>query len=105
MRVGAQEQFTTLTEALPNLRAGDQVELGAGSFVLRFDDNWVPPTDISIVGKNRTSTILKPEGEASRVVVERWRIADLKIDLDGANRPSHNAEPVGGDLSSQYDIR
>ncbi len=91
VRVGAEEKFTTLQEALPQLRAGDQVELGAGTFVLQFENNWVPPTDISIVGKNRTATILKPAGDASRAPVQRWRIADLKIDLDGANRPSRNA--------------
>ncbi|MDA1052402.1 MAG: hypothetical protein O3C40_18235 [Planctomycetota bacterium] len=95
VKVGPQEKYTTLKQALPNLRAGDQVELGAGSFVLPLDSNWVPPTDIAIVGKNQTSTTLKTEGEASQLAVERWRFRDLKIDLGGANRPSRNALPGG----------
>ena len=95
VKVGRQEQFTTLRQALPNLRAGDQIELGSGSFTLPLDANWVPPTDISIVGKSRTLTTLKTEGDGSRVVLERWRLADLKIDLGTTNGPSRNTFPGG----------
>ncbi|MEO8496194.1 MAG: hypothetical protein ABI614_14080 [Planctomycetota bacterium] len=95
VRVGPQAEFKTLGQALPNLRAGDRVELAAGSYVLPLNNNWKPPTDISIVGNNRTSTTLKTEGEFSQVLLDRWRFADLKIDLGAANRPSRNALPGG----------
>ena len=95
VRIGAQEQFKTLREALPTLQAGDRVELGAGTFELSFDRAWRPPADIAIVGKNRSSTTLTPVGDASQATLERWQFADLKIDLGGNNRPNRNALPGG----------